>query len=142
MKRKLLIICGALCAILFLTVGVWYLGLLPVGSFDLNDEYLQEIINNPTRFSPEDFDIEYPPQEPICTAGQARALARKIWLQAYEEKTIFSDRPYQLAYDAANKVWWVTGSLPFEGWIDSVGGTPNLLVSEETGEILAIWHSK
>ena len=138
--KKGWIIFGCIAVALAIVAGCWYVPLLRVGYFELYLEY-DQIINDP-QFSPESYKIEYPPQEPVDTAAQARALAQKVWLQIYEDKTIFSDRPYQVFYDMSDHVWLVTGTLPLEGWIGITGGTPCLLVKAETGEILAIWHGK
>ena len=98
-----------------------------IGNFELTD-YQSKLEEFPFegKISPNSS-----PNEIVKQAGQ-------IWEELFG-KDVRHEKPYQLFYDANNRVWLVTGTLPF--WYD-VGGVAHMLIEEDTGEILAIWHEK
>ena len=60
-----------------------------------------------------------------------------IWIKQYG-KRIKNQKPYQVFYDEANGIWLVQGTLRS----DMMGGVANILVDNETGKVLAVWHDK
>ena len=60
-----------------------------------------------------------------------------IWIKQYGER-IKNQKPYQVFYDEANGIWLVHGTLRS----NMMGGVANILVDNDTGKVLAIWHDK
>lgn len=60
-----------------------------------------------------------------------------IWIKQYGER-IKNQKPYQVFYDEVNGVWLVHGTLQS----NMMGGVANILVDNDTGEVLAVWHDK
>ena len=60
-----------------------------------------------------------------------------IWIKRYG-KRIKNQKPYQVFYDEANGIWLVQGTLRS----DMMGGVANILVDNDTGKVLAVWHDK
>ena len=60
-----------------------------------------------------------------------------IWIKQYG-KRIKNQKPYQVFYDEANGIWLVQGTLRS----DMMGGVANILVDNDTGKVLAVWHDK
>ena len=60
-----------------------------------------------------------------------------IWIKQYGER-IKNQKPYQVFYDEANGIWLVHGTLRS----NMMGGVANILVDNDTGKVLAVWHDK
>lgn len=60
-----------------------------------------------------------------------------IWIKKYGER-IKNQKPYQVFYDEKNGVWLVQGMLR----PNMMGGVANILVDNDSGEVLAVWHGK
>ena len=60
-----------------------------------------------------------------------------IWIKQYGER-IKNQKPYQVFYDEANGMWLVHGTLRS----NMLGGGANILVDNDTGKVLAVWHDK
>ena len=60
-----------------------------------------------------------------------------IWIEQYGER-IKNQKPYQVFYDEANGIWLVHGTLRS----NMMGGVANILVDNDTGKVLAVWHDK
>ena len=60
-----------------------------------------------------------------------------IWIKQYGE-SIKNQKPYQVFYDEANGIWLVHGTLRS----NMLGGVANILVDNDTGKVLAVWHDK
>lgn len=60
-----------------------------------------------------------------------------IWIKQYGER-IKKQKPYQVFYDEANGIWLVRGTLRS----NVLGGVANILVDNDTGKVLAVWHDK
>ena len=60
-----------------------------------------------------------------------------IWIEQYGE-CIKNQKPYQVFYDEANGIWLVHGTLRS----NMMGGVANILVDNDTGKVLAVWHDK
>lgn len=60
-----------------------------------------------------------------------------VWVEIYGE-CIKNQKPYQGFYDRENDVWLVSGTLQ----TDAFGGVANILVDNNTGNVLAVWHDK
>lgn len=60
-----------------------------------------------------------------------------IWIKQYGER-IKNQKPYQVFYDEVNGVWLVHGTLRS----NIKGGVANILVDNDTGKVLAVWHYK
>ena len=73
----------------------------------------------------------------IIDAKDAIKKAEKIWIKLYGE-SIKKEKPYQVFYDENNGIWLVQGTLRS----NMKGGVANILIQNETGKILAVWHNK
>ena len=60
-----------------------------------------------------------------------------IWIKKYGER-IKNEKPYQVFYDEENGIWLVQGTLRS----NMMGGVANILVDNDTGKVLAVWHDK
>lgn len=60
-----------------------------------------------------------------------------IWIKQYGER-IKNQKPYLVFYDEANGIWLVHGTLRS----NMLGGVANILVDNDTGKVLAVWHDK
>lgn len=60
-----------------------------------------------------------------------------IWIKKYGER-IKNQKPYQVFYDEKNGIWLVQGTLRS----NMMGGVANILVDNDTGKVLAVWHDK
>ena len=72
--------------------------------------------------------------------SDAKDLLKKveaIWIEKYGER-IKNQKPYQVFYDEVNDVWLVHGTLRS----NRMGGVANILVDNDTGKVLAVWHDK
>ena len=74
---------------------------------------------------------------PIVDAEDAAQKAEEVWIRIYGED-IKDERPYIVSYDEENGVWMVKGSLP----PFALGGVANILIENDTGKVLAVWHGK
>ena len=87
------------------------------------------------------YEIEkFPSMEVIGQISDVEELLDKvemIWIKIYGNR-IRKEKPYQVFYDEINGVWLVRGTLHFY----SAGGVSCILVKDETGEVLAVWHEK
>lgn len=73
----------------------------------------------------------------VDSAHDAKIMAESVWKEVYG-KSVTSNRPYLVSYDPENAVWLVKGSLhPFAS-----GGVPYILIREQDGKVLAVWHDK
>jgi len=110
------------CAVLFFTFfnNITF-------DFSIN-EYSQEL----STFSNVSNDVT----NEIKTAAQAKSAAFKIWKQVYGDSVIFK-LPYRVYYDSESHIWLVKGS-----WVFFIPGGPHILLKEEGGEVLAVWHDK
>ena len=73
----------------------------------------------------------------IIDAKDAIKKAEKIWIKLYGE-SVKKEKPYQVFYDENNDIWLVQGTLRS----NMMGGVANILIQNETGKILAVWHDK
>ena len=73
----------------------------------------------------------------ITDEKDAIKKAEKIWIKLYGE-SIKKEKPYQLFYDEKNDVWLVQGTLQS----NMKGGVANILIQNETGKVLAVWHDE
>ena len=73
----------------------------------------------------------------IIDAKDAIKKAEKIWIKIYGE-SIKKEKPYQVFYDENTGIWLVQGTLRS----DMMGGVANILIQNETGKVLAVWHDK
>ena len=73
----------------------------------------------------------------IIDAKDVIKKSEKIWIKLYGE-SIKKEKPYQVFYDEKNAIWLVQGTLRF----NTKGGTANILIQNETGTVLAVWHDK
>lgn len=99
---------------------------LEIKPFDIND-YQYYIDNCPTNKN----------LGSIYDAEDAIAKAETIWIEMYG-KRIKQEKPYQVFYDEKEKVWLIHGSLRS----NMMGGVSNILIENDTGKVLAIWHEK
>ena len=127
-KRKRIVLLVLIIAIL---IGGVYMIIIQnkipnVKVFDFND--YQYYIDN------------FPSEENvgnIIDAKDAIKKAEKIWIKLYG-KSIKKEKPYQVFYDENNGIWLVQGTLRS----NMKGGVANILIQNETGKVLAVWHDK
>ena len=74
---------------------------------------------------------------PVADTDDLLQKAEAVWTEIYGEQ-VREEKPYRIFYDEQNAVWLVSGSLkPFR-----LGGTAQILVENDTGKVLAVWHGK
>ena len=79
-------------------------------------------------------------EENLGNISDSKDLLKKveaIWIKKYGER-IKKQKPYQVFYDKDNDIWLVSGTLRFH----VMGGVAHILVEDDTGKVLAIWHDK
>ena len=64
--------------------------------------------------------------------------AETTWIKVYG-KSVKSQRPYQVFYDENNKVWLIRGSFKSN---KRKGGVANIIIQNDSGKVLAIWHDE
>lgn len=140
------ILAGLLAVALIVAFGWYYDCMLATKDFEelpnYHVEWFNQGIESYQKYVEAGEIAPFEPLGPIKNAAQARRAARKVWMEYFEDKTIFSDRPYQVCYNEAEKIWYVYGSLPFEPVLLWYGGCPEVAIRAETGEVLGIWHGK
>lgn len=81
-----------------------------------------------------------PSEDDLGPISDSKDLLKKveaIWIKKYGNR-IKKQKPYQVFYDEANGIWLVQGTLPSY----MMGGVANILVENDTGKVLAVWHDK
>ena len=72
-------------------------------------------------------------------SGKTDAVKKaEIILVKIYGKQVKKERPYQIFYDEEAGVWLVQGSLPS----NMKGGVANIIIENDTGKVLAVWHEK
>ena len=74
---------------------------------------------------------------PISDSKDLLKKVEAIWIKKYGNR-IKKQKPYQVFYDEVNDVWLVHGTLRS----NRMGGVANILVDNDTGKVLAVWHDK
>ncbi|WP_165861103.1 NTF2 fold immunity protein [Paenibacillus paeoniae] len=82
--------------------------------------------------------IPQPETRYIPDAKVAIKIAEVIFNSVYDESNLAAKKPFQVKFDDDQKVWLVHGTLPEE--ID--GGVPYIMLQQEDGKILSVWHDK
>ncbi len=95
-----------------------------INSFSLK-EYEYEISNFPSTIS---YRTE-------IDAAKAKKIAQSLWEENYPNS--YYTKPYRVAYDAEKQVWLVSSSFLY-----IIPSGPYLIITEETGNVLALWHEK
>ena len=83
---------------------------------------------------------KFPSEDNLGFISDPKDLLKKvevIWINKYGER-IKKQKPYQVFYDKANGIWLVQGTLRS----NMTGGVANILVDNNTGRVLALWHDK
>ena len=83
---------------------------------------------------------KFPSKDSLGGISDSKDLLKKvevIWINKYGER-IKKQKPYQVFYDKANGIWLVQGTLRS----NMTGGVANILVDNNTGRVLALWHDK
>ena len=73
----------------------------------------------------------------IIDAKDAIKKSEIIWIKLYGEN-IKKEKPFKVFYDAKSEIWLVQGTLRS----NMMGGVANILVDNDTGNVLACWHDK
>jgi len=79
-------------------------------------------------------------EETLGFISDSKDLLKKveiIWIKQYGER-IKNQKPYQVFYDETNGIWLVHGTLQS----NMLGGVANILIDNDTGKVLAVWHDK
>lgn len=82
----------------------------------------------------------FPSEENLGFISDANDLLKKveaIWVEKYGER-IKNEKPYQVFFDEKTGTWLVQGTLQS----NMMGGVANILVKNDTGSVLAVWHDK
>ena len=99
---------------------------LVIGNFEFGDYY--HYVEN------------FPSEEnvgQIIDGQDAIKKAEIIWIKLYGQE-IKKEKPFKVFYDAQNEIWLVRGTLP----PNAIGGVANVLIENDTGKVLAVWHDK
>lgn len=83
---------------------------------------------------------KFPSKDSLGNISDSKDLLKKvevIWINKYGER-IKKQKPYQVFYDETNGIWLVQGTLRS----NMTGGVANILVDNDTGRVLALWHDK
>ena len=118
---------------LFICVLLGLLSANPVQEFDLNaySPYLESY--------PGDIVLG-----PVATAEEAISAAKAVWMQIYGH-THHADR-VSVYYDEVQSVWLLQGHNPLlsfdDGFCIVIGGEPYIIIRQDTGEVLAVWHTR
>ena len=72
----------------------------------------------------------------IDTSADALAAAEQVWTSIYGQ-SINNKIPYRVSFDEEEQVWLVRGSYFFV-----FPGGPHILIRQEDGRVLAVWHDK
>ena len=86
------------------------------------------------------FVEDFPSEDNIGPISDSKDLLEKvetIWIEKYGER-VKKQKPYHVFYDEKNGIWLLQGTLHFY----AMGGVANILVENDTGKILAVWHEK
>ena len=73
----------------------------------------------------------------IIDAKDAIKKSEIIWIKLYGEN-IKKEKPFKVFYDAKSEIWLVQGTLRS----NMMGGGANILIDNDTGKVLAVWHDK
>lgn len=123
-----------ICLLLLICVPLGFLSANPVQEFDLN-AYRPYLESNPS-------DIVL---GPVATAEEAISAAKGVWMQVYGH-THHADR-VSVYYDETQAVWLLQGHNPLLTFddglrISAIGGEPYMIIRQDTGEVLAVWHTR
>ena len=134
-KKKLTIIVCIVCVAL-LIVGI-------ISAVSYNSKY-----NTVYTFNVELFEEEIKEFSsdkvlgPVDSPKTAKKMAESVWAEIFGKENARSDKPYSVAYDAEHKVWYVHGNLREPLFGEILGGTLQILIEEETGNVLAVWGTR
>ena len=129
LKRTIIFIFGL--ALLVVCIGGIFMAIIKNKSPDIEPFEVSEYQYYIDNFSSEDN---------LGKISNSKDLIEKveaIWIEKYGEQ-IKNQKPYQVFYDEENGIWLVQGTLRF----NMTGGVANILVDNDTGKVLAIWHDK
>lgn len=73
----------------------------------------------------------------ISNAEDAITKAETVWVKIYGNQ-VKDEKPYKVFYDKENQIWLITGSLR----PNTLGGVAYILLENDTGKVLAVWHDK
>ena len=82
----------------------------------------------------------FPSEENVGSIIDAKDAIKKseiIWIKLYGEN-IKKEKPFKVFYDAKSEIWLVQGTLRS----NMMGGVANILIDNDTGKVLAVWHDK
>ena len=105
-----------------------------------NETMYDEIVKSFNLIDYQDYIDNFSSDKNIDIGNDIKIMLEKvenIWIQEYGDD-VKKQKPYEVFYDETSKVWLIRGTLPS----DTVGGVANILVDNDTGKVLAIWHDK
>lgn len=113
--------------------------------------YLCKDINRILPFQLESYSqyIEKYPSDAVVgktdSAEDAEKNAKLVWQQIFGEAAI-DDLNYTVCYDEVNRVWLIYGHRTLfsfrHGVVLQIGGVPFIIINQEDGKVLAVWHTK
>ena len=79
--------------------------------------------------------------EPFSDVQGLLTETERIWVNLYGE-SVKEEKPYQVHYDKQADVWLVCGTIQTAPWTITTGGVAYILVENNSGKVLAVWHEK
>lgn len=73
----------------------------------------------------------------ISNSKDALMHAECVWIKLYGNR-VKEEKPYKIFYDSENGVWLIQGTLRS----NELGGVANILIENNEGKVLAVWHDK
>ena len=81
----------------------------------------------------------------INSSKDARDAAEEVWITTYG-KDLANCKPYSVFYDETNTVWLIHGNNDllayYFGIYTRLGGDPYVIINQEDGQVLSVWHTK
>ena len=145
MKKKFLILIFVFVFVALAFLGIYFFNInksikkdIPVGDEEVKNDVIvcKFELENYSDEVDEFFSGEI--LGPIHTGKDAKEKAITFLKEVYGDKKIKNREPYHVQYDEKNKVWMVYGSLP-KGYL---GGIPHIIIRQDDGMVLAVWHTK
>lgn len=127
---------------LFIVILILFIALV-AGIVIVVNEY-PHIKTHIKTFDVSDYECEindFPSEENLGSISDTRDLLKKvqaIWIKIYGQR-IRRQKPYQISYDEKNGIWLVEGTFHSTR---KFGGVAKILVDNDTGKVLAVWHGR
>lgn len=78
------------------------------------------------------------------TAEEALEIAQNVWMDEYDYD--LSNHKYTISYDEEGRAWLICGNIDLLQRNDEMqlwfGGNPYIIITQNEGRVLALWHDK